>query len=262
MDTVTLDSGIVVPFPVESPFAMRPNMRVWQPGEPILIRDCRFSDYIEEKKRTYLPVFGEAPDRALLRSAAQSLQKYVPGFMPELAQDDLVYALTMQLQEDWVLLSPNRQGQLSAQILSVHFPSGWDPREKAGMTFSQLHAPVAENELLIRSADSICAVIASKGPFIRHVWSVANSGALSCRPDVRPSTGFTDLSEAWFRCERQTTLPLEGRAALFLIRVYVAPLQEVLRNPKHRQAMADSLLSMSQAVIEYKGLKDLKALLR
>jgi hypothetical protein len=39
MDAIKLPGGLEIPFPVETPFAMRPNLRPWHNGEPIVIRD-------------------------------------------------------------------------------------------------------------------------------------------------------------------------------------------------------------------------------
>lgn len=258
MDTVELASGLALPFPVETPFAMRPNLRLWQKGDPITIRDLEFERYIAHKKVDYSPVLADSPDLGLLDRAVALLQTYDPGFTLRGDPDDLVYALTMSFQEDWVLMAPNNKGELSAQILSVHCPSGWDPREKAGMGFAQLHEPVADNELIQQAAGHLARTIAAKGPFIRHVWAVANTGGLSRRPDLIPDATDPDIKRLWYRCERQTTIPIDGKAALFLIRVFVAPLVQIFEDPHRKRAIIDSINSMSDAVLDYKGYRRLK----
>jgi hypothetical protein len=164
----------------------------------------------------------------------------------------------MSLQEDWVLFAPNKQGKLSAQILSVHLPSGWYPQEKAGMTFAEIHDPIADNELIMKAADHIAAAICNKGPFVRHVWTISNTGNLSRRPDLIPERVDNDIDQMWFRCERQTTIPVDGRASLFLIRVYVIPLKEIFEDDFRTKMVVDSINSMSDAVIEYKGYGKLR----
>jgi hypothetical protein len=262
MSPIIRSDGCVVPFPVEVPFAMRPNMRLLQEGEPIVLKDSEFETYIEEKRRYYAPVLGSNPDLVLLHRAIAALQTADPLFTFSADSGDLIRKLTMSLQEDWVLLSPNQEGRLSAQILSVHFPSGWDPREKAGMTFSELHEPVADNSLIMRAAGQIAATIATKGPFVRHVWSLSNTGALNLRPDLAPKTESDDIEQMWYRCERQTTIPVDGGAALFLIRVYVAPVKEVFQSPEHKKVLIESILSMTDAVARYKGIGRLRERLR
>jgi hypothetical protein len=258
MNTVTLYNGITIPFPVETPFAMRPNMRPWHEGESIVLQDHQFDFYIEEKKRYYGPGYGDNISLDLLKQAVRSLKKYDPRFVIDENKDGLVYNLTMGLQEDWVLFAPNKQGQFSAQILSVHLPSGWNPKEKVGMTFSEIHEPVADNALIMKAADHIAKTIANKGPFIRHVWAISNTGGLSRRPDLVPERVDNDIDQLWFRCERQTTIPVDGKASLFLIRVYVAPLREIFQDINRKKAVIDSVNSMSDAVIDYKGYRKLR----
>jgi hypothetical protein len=258
MNSVIRSDGIEIPFPVEVPFAMRPNIRPWREGESIIIQDHQFDLYIEEKKRYYGPVYGDNPDLDLLKHAVRSLKRHDPKFIIDENKDGLVYYLTMRMQEDWVLFAPNKQGQFSAQMLSVHLPSGWNPKEKAGMTFAEIHEPIADNTLIIKAADHIAKTISAKGPFIRHVWTISNTGGLSRRPDLVPERIDNDLNQLWFRCERQTTIPVEGKCSLFLIRVYVAPLREIFHDKIKKKSIIDSINSMSDAVLRYKGYERLK----
>lgn len=236
---------------------MRPHMRPWQPGEPILTTDQYFSEYIEEKKLAYGPVYGDNVSKDLIKSAAAALAKYDRSFLLT-DSDGPVYKMTMGLQEDFVVFSPNQRGDLSAQILSVCFPSGWNPREKVNMTFSQIHEPLADADLIKKNADQIAKMICTKGPFIRHVWSLSNSGTLGRHPDtIKPWTNET-IDQMWYRCERQVTIPIDGFACLFLIRMYVQPLKQVFQDHIKRKAITDSINSMSEAVIAYKGFAYLK----
>lgn len=261
MITIKAADGRIIPFPVETPFAMRPNMKAWTSGDPIVMRDRLFSDYIEEKKKYYSPVYGDNPSIQLLQSAVSALKKYDPSFIIDANRDGLVYHLTMNMQEDWVLFAPNKNGKLSAQILSVHLPSGWNPKEKANMTFAEIHEPVADNSLIMKASDHIASTICNKGPYIRHVWAISNTGSLSRRPDLVPEREDNNLDQLWFRCERQVTIPVEGRASLFLIRVYVLPLREVFQDLEKKKVIIDSINSMSDTVIDYKGYKKLKEFL-
>ncbi len=261
MNILKTADGREIPFPVETPFAMRPNMKPWSPGEPIVVRDQLFEEYIEEKKKYYGPVYGDNVSVNLIREAVQALKKYDTSFVINENQDGLVYELTMALQEDWVLFSRNKSGKLSAQILSVHLPSGWDPREKVNMTFAEIHEPVADNNLIMKAADHIAATICQKGPFVRHVWAVSNTGGLNRRPDLIPERNTIDLDHLWYRCERQVTIPVNNEASLFLIRVFVVPLREVFSQEDKKKAIIDSINSMSDAVIDYKGYGKLKEFL-
>jgi len=96
-------------------------------------------------------------------------------------------------------------------------------------------------------------MITTRGPFIRHVWSIANKPDLNRHPSKYRPWSTETIDSMWYRCERQVTVPIEGRAALFLIRVYQCPLAEIFQDPARRQQIIDSIASMTPAVVEYKG---------
>ncbi len=244
--------SVDIPFPVEVPYAMRPHMRPREPSEPILTADDEFARYQEAKLENYNPVYGDNANAELVHDAIDSLRSYDPA-LPPITGDAPVWELTRALQEDFVIWAPNLAGDLSAQILSVCLPSGWDPREKANKTFLEIHEPIPEFDLINKAANHISRMITTRGPFIRHVWSIANRPDLNRHPSrYQPWTTET-IDSMWYRCERQVTIPIDGRASLFLIRVYQRPLAEIFQDASKRQQIIDSIASMTPAVIEYKG---------
>lgn len=261
MNTEIVYKGISIPFPVESPFAMRPNMRMLGPEEKILTTDISFKSYIDQKKKLYNPCYGDNADINLIRSAISSLKKYDSSFYINENIDGPVYNLTMSIQEDWVLFSPNKSGKLSAQVLSVHFPSGWDPKEKVNMTFSEIHEPVADNNLIMKASEHISNIICNKGPYVRHVWTISDSDDLSRHPKLIFKKEIENIDQLWYRCERQVTVPLAEEACLFLIRVYLVPLIEVFKDNTKKKCLIDSINSMSHAALEYKNLLRVKDLI-
>jgi hypothetical protein len=244
--------GDSIPFFVEVPYAMRPHMRQRDPGEPILTRDGDFERYQQEKNLWYDPVYGDNSSPELVWDCIRALRGFDDS-LPEITQEDPVRQLTQALQEDFVIWAPNRAGDLSAQVLSVCLPSGWNPREKANKTFLEIHEPIPEFDLVNKASAHISRMITTRGPFIRHVWSLANAPDLNRHPSrYRPWTN-EDLDNMWYRTERQVTIPVAGQAALFLIRVYQCPLREIFQDPEKRQKIIDSIASMTPAVIDYKG---------
>ena len=242
-----------IPFPVEVPYAMRPHMQPWTPDQPLLSTDQDFDRYITEKKSLYGPVYGNNVSRELLSSAIEALKKYSPGLPVDPQADGPVYNLTMNLQEDFVIWAPNADGDLSAQVLSVCFPSGWAPEEKVNMTFQDIHEPVPDFDTVRKASGMIARMITEKGPFVRHVWAVSNTGNLSRHPSQCPEWNSQTLDDMWFRCERQVTVPIDGQAALFLIRVYVTPLKTVFEDTEKKQKIVAAINSMSDAVMDYKN---------
>jgi hypothetical protein len=206
----------------------------------------------------------------------------------------LADALALSLPEDLVWMHDDGEGGRAA-LLHVCFPSHWPPDERGGAGLAELHGPVADGERLRAASRALMRAIAEKGPFERFVWSLNPTAALDRHPRAAGPAGrppgpggpggagrsadapaasaaaspaasppaaagaATDPIDAtWFRVERQTTLPFpEARVALFLIRVLVAPLREVLATEAGRAArLAASIRSMSPGVAAYKGVTD------
>ena len=61
-----------IPFPVETPYAMRPHMRPWQPGQAILTQDPDFDRYQTAKLDNYDPVYGDRASSDLVYAAASA----------------------------------------------------------------------------------------------------------------------------------------------------------------------------------------------
>lgn len=247
-----------VPFDIEVPYAMRPHLRAWQPGQAILTADADFDRYQTAKLDNYDPVYGDSATPQLVYDAVSALRTYDPS-APEIQGDAPVWQLTRSLQEDFVIWAPNRAGDLSAQILSVCLPSGWDPRTKANKTFLEIHEPVPDFDTVNRAAQHIANMITSKGPFTRSVWTITNTSNLSRHPSKISPWTMETIDDMWYRAERQTTIPIQGRAALFLIRVYMIPLGDVFQDVDKKQRIVDSIMSMTDAVIDYKALSYVKS---
>jgi hypothetical protein len=144
--------------------------------------------------------------------------------------------------------------------LSVVFASGWDPAQKIGRALFEIHAPVAEGGALRAASERLARAMVEKGPFVRHVWTIADSDSLARAPGQAARADSVDA--LWFRCERQVTLPLAAHdRSLFLIRVYLAPLAEVAGDARRRELIVSALTSMSDEVLAYKGLQRARELI-
>src|SRR5690606_11741947 len=131
------------------------------------------------------------------------------------------------------------------------FPSGWDPVEKLGTGFHAIHEPIADNARLLGSSANVMKALLTKGPYIRHAWSVTLHPGRDSHPDVRrpdlTPEQWADpeivAAHTYLRMERQTTYPMPdlGRG-LFTIRIYVDPLVARLeREPSLRSRVAHLL---------------------
>jgi len=278
------------PFPVTIPHEIRPDLVKIPPSEPILVVDqshTLWKDTLAKKIGRLTSanpfVYSDGFDTKALQFWADqiiaALSTQIPsgpvasnGALPWIGCErpanpiDFFLGLTLSLQEDFVLMAPgshaptfssqdNQPTPLCARLLSVCFPSGWDPEEKCDRSLFAIHQPVADNQRIQAAASSLSIAMAQKGPFVRYVYTLAPDGTLWRDPgqSLWPDN-ISGLADIWFRVERQVTIPLAGLGSLFLIRLFVSPLEEVLHTPGRSQQLADALETMSPALLSYKGL--------
>jgi hypothetical protein len=176
-------------------------------------------------------------------------------------------ALCCQIQEDLAVVHVGDEGN---RVCAVHVcsPSGWPPREKLGLSFPEVHAPVAGIEAVSRTSSALMKSAVDKGPFIRFGWGIAGDARLNRHPDPPPGIA----PDAWrvpaynplcpkspfvLRVERQVLWGLPGmRAFVFFIRVYTIPGSEVRGNEGWREQLASALRTMPDESARYKGLEE------
>jgi len=150
--------------------------------------------------------------------------------------------------------------------LAVALPSHWAPEEKIGRHFREVHAPVADNTLLLRASDHLMRMVCGPERWERFVWNVTRHPRLSAHPasvDHAPwsADAFTDSTAplAWWRTERQTFIALPGRAqALFTIHVDVEPLASAIDSADKAQRLHQAIATMSDSVLAYRNLSDVR----
>ncbi len=164
--------------------------------------------------------------------------------------------LALLMQEDVAIL---HEGKLEACCFM--FPSGWAPETKMGMSFAQLHEPVADSERLRASANAITKLMCGEHSYHRSVWGLAASDMLSMHPRyARKYAAPKSLADIWFRYEHQITVPIEhGVSSLFTVDVQVIAYGEL--SESHRQRIMDSINSMSESVMSYKRVAPFKRVL-
>jgi dimethylamine monooxygenase subunit A len=167
-------------------------------------------------------------------------------------------ALALTVLEDLAVLRAP-QGEL--ELLSVCLPSHWAPQEKIGKPFVQVHAPVADNTVLLAAAQGLMRLVTNKGDdrWERYVWTLTPSLALDGHPKrqhrewLQTSDDAAFAKSIAFRLERQTFIALpENQQAIFTIKVQTAPLFEAL-NVDELAQLRESLATMSEAVLSYRS---------
>jgi len=147
--------------------------------------------------------------------------------------------------------------------LAVCLPSRWAPEEKIGRHFAEVHAPVADNELLVGASASLARLVTGDDRWERFVWTVSADPRLH----QHPARGGPDwpaasevaaealVAEAFFRTERQTFIPIAGSGkAIFTIHVDSVPLADAVTSADAARRLHDAIASMSPAVLAYRRL--------
>jgi len=213
-----------------------------------------------------------APGSALHREKQALLQAgweplCVPGFDPTAAQQtaremaglpaEPSAPLALLIEEDLAVLDGS-SGTLP--WLSVCTPSHWAPEDKLGRHWAEVHAPVADNQALMRAQQALIALCTNGQCWERSVYTLASSQRHDQHPRRAPRQpwlqGQALIEHCWLRVERQSFFPVHGKPgqAVFSIRLEIERLDRSASTPERASQLHAWLSSMSEAVAHYKGL--------
>jgi dimethylamine monooxygenase subunit A len=172
--------------------------------------------------------------------------------------------LCLAFAEDFAFLDAASQ---RVHWLAVCLPSHWAPEQKIGLSFAELHAPVADSQLLTSASAHLVRLVTSAQRWERFVWTITSQPRLHAHPRrMGPERwpaglqGDALIDGAWWRTERQTFIPVVERSqAVFTIHTEVTPLRQALQTPAQAALVHDSLASMSPAVLAYRELGTVQA---
>jgi dimethylamine monooxygenase subunit A len=146
-------------------------------------------------------------------------------------------------------------------LIAVCTPSHWAPETKIGLPFAQVHAPVADSALLIKAAEGLMKLVTGADAWERFVWTITPSALYDAHPARHPGRvwpkvqGRAFAEQCFLRWERQSFIPLPHTAqAVFGIHIRIAPLLIAVDQADTISTLYLSLQSMSDAVLEYRGL--------
>lgn len=237
---------------VEVPYTTNPRM-VKNQG-PIFNPNPQ-SHYIKEKINQFSKFGNELYAETQECRINQLVEKFCELFSLPIKNNIKDFAL--YFEEDVAILY---RGYLSAVCFC--FPSGWVPADKIGLKLSEIHTAVADSEKLVAASDRIASTISNPelGSFYRQVWTITVNGELSNHPATRINKDPKSINDLYLRTETQTTAPLgDGLTSLFFVKVEVKSLSEVW--PILGQQIKSSVNSMSDAILKYKHLENIKPLL-
>lgn len=161
-------------------------------------------------------------------------------------------------EPDFLLLRRAGDGEFRLAGGCVCFPSAWRVTEKLGEVVHTIHEPVPTlNQELGERIRRFLNQLQPGQIFERENWGLAAHGELNAHPDLGlPRLGpGTPLSEVWLRVEHQAFVALpECGGILFIIRLVVHPVSDVLAEPDSARDFVRMLASMPEDIAGYKGI--------
>jgi hypothetical protein len=222
----------------------------------------RFDEGSGPARRCEAPLLGWAVEGDDVRGTGDpAIGALLHCLPPRLRPSALV---SLAFAEDFAVLD----GESTTLVwLAVCLPSHWSPEDKLGLAFADVHAPVADGDMLRAAGAALARLVTGSDRWERSVWTVSADARLCQHPahgDVRwPEPLGADAradaqalaATASLRSERQTFLPIAGTGrAVFTILVESAPLAESVTTADAARRLHDAVASMSPAVLAYRRL--------
>jgi dimethylamine monooxygenase subunit A len=247
---------------IRVPFLMRPGLARLPDGARPLTPLRPGSQLFSEKKAVF---------------EAHASGHCVPGFDPSPAIDSIAACarstwargqfddekpLETAWEEDFAVLDGDT-GTLP--WLCVCVPSHWAPEDKLGLHFDAVHQRVADSAALLAASTPLVQLVTAGACWQRFVWTITPSPRYDQHPHRHARAAWPNATDAahfaahcFLRAERQTFFPVGRgtRQAVFAIRVMLQSLPAAVDSPAKAARLHDSLASMSEAVLAYKGLQE------
>lgn len=181
--------------------------------------------------------------------------------------EQLCDLLRLSVEEDLVIgrVNPADASDVMECIL-VPIPSRWDPAEKVGLSFANVHVPIPDSERLVAASPNLVNAIMTKGDFVRYNWTMAinrwnrnstlETDHLERNAEIRQLGDPHQIMDAiYFRTERQTlrAWPHLNRY-LFTIHTYMHPLSTVLTTKERITYMLEVLETMEEDIRDKRGI--------
>lgn len=241
---------------IKVPYTTNPHMEKYD--GPIIVQPPMDS-FLEEKQIEHLSLGTIIHFESDIAIEKQLVKKTVER-LNLTADYNTIVSLGLNIQEDVIIL---HEGKIEAAF--VAFPSNWSLEDKQGKTLEEIHEPVADGETLRQMSNKLTQLLCGKYNYHRYVWTLTPVGMLSMHPyynynDPDVSGSPETLNDLWFRLEHQTTLSVvEGETSAFFINVDVLPF--VSLHEEDKKLVVESINSMTDAVLDYKHLRDIKGIL-
>lgn len=170
-----------------------------------------------------------------------------------------------RLEPDVLFLVPDAAGEYRLRGGVLCFPTGWALREKLGDTVAGIHGVVPGlNQALGPALRQMLARLRPGQAWQRANWGLAATSELNLHPALgRPAPAPpARLEQLWLRVEEQLLMALPDSPGLvFAIRIELARLDDLARDPAAAAGLAHALRAMPPELAAYKRLASIRDLL-
>ena len=217
-----------------------------------------FKDYLqeafEERLIEYNTLMGDMSFESDLAVEKKLVKKTSEAMNIEPFND--IIEMGLEIPDDVIIMY---KGKVEAAFVAM--ASSWNPRTVQGKTLSEVHQPVADNEMLLKASDGIWRSMTSGKSFHRHVWGISPLKKLSNHPRHKKPE-FKSLNDLYFRIEHERTLTVDKDTAAFFIDVEVISLSTIFQlKHEYRDLIKESINSMSENILAYKNLEEVKEMI-
>ena len=267
---------------VTAPFRMRPGLRRLAPesAQHLSLATAQGELHLSKAavwaaKQAWqcAPGFDPLPGLQALAACSPEPRVRAQGADSTTTARELAQRISCLHEQDFCIIDnqPGSPTMGCVPFMCVCLPSRWAPEEKVGLSFAQIHTPVPESSLIVQASSHLMRLASGGEHWERFVWTISPTPQLDQHPTRWPASawpsdlGASDFAQkCWLRTERQTLLPVlqsgECHQAVFTIQVMTQPLTTaVAKDAANADRLAQALGSMSQAVLEYKGLQGAQA---
>jgi len=228
--------------PYKDGYSTLPNLGRIEPEE-VWERDPG-SDLMEEKERV-LASRGCYFESDCSLEVLDNCAAWISAWHPRHPVGDFQGA-ARQIPED-VMVHRVVDGRDWLAAAHVCFPSHWDPLEKVGRSYEEIHRPVPMN---LANSGRIVRAMCQDACFERFVWSVVHDRRFDFHPS-KPSSSFSPGDPfVLVKVERQVTVGFPSLGCcLFVLRQY-------LLEDFDREYVARAIEGMTPEQRSYKGLTE------
>jgi hypothetical protein len=223
-------------------YSLLPNLKKLG-NEPIFLKSDTF-EYLEEKKKAikkYQCFFEHKINKEIYEVICEFISNQTE------VKKSTFEKMAMSLQED-IAVHRLEEGEDWMAACHVCFPSGWDPKDKIGKSFLEIHKPIPKFNL--SNSYSLARSMVFNGPFVRYVWGISFERQIAKHPSIKYENFNINNPRIWIKIERQITYGFEDiKSALFVIRQEIIEPEDI-----DYKSFYNTISNMAKEHLEYKGI--------